>query len=346
MIHRSKHFTIVLAAAVFLTLSCTVIADEVGNASLRAEILNVRYEHVNYQAQREIVLMDGVLEYLRNSTNVSEADLNALAETKAKFKDALTVLKSKADAGDKEGFDSALKDMRDYAKDFAKKTKEVVKGGNVAGLKTYLKEKLNGEKDALDSLKNDAWSNEEKAKLLVLDTHLDIAERRLEKLKNRSVSSSNVSFDSMETVLEKIREDRNYLVQAFSEKNRSMVRSIEVEVRGYFKNLRELERQTLKAVFDKRAERVFEIARNVLVKSDVVLDKLEAKGFNVSVYREGLNGVNATVQSAKSECDAGEYKKCLELYKAAKERVKELEQELRKDVKERGKPKTGGGKKK
>jgi hypothetical protein len=257
-------------------------------------------------------------------------DASKLVTLKEKFVSLADELKAAAEKNDYQGGKRIISQMKDTVTSFRTETKTLVVG-NEAAAKDALNAALESNSDYFDSLVTEAREARRDRNLEFFDLASARAQGRLDKAREKGVDVS-----TLQAKLDEIKELRTDLVDAMNEGIAACAgeglgkctkfdieayKTIREDIKNKYKELVELAKT---AGQSQRFAAAIKSARNIITKSEKVLDASENRGIDVSVEKAGLSEIKDLVDSAESKYKAGDYSGAKEDLGKAQEKFKEL----------------------
>ena len=284
------------------------------------------YKYALLPTEKNRVGMEAIIGYVESLGK----DTSKLVTLKDNFVSLADQLNAAAEKNDYKGGKSIISQMKDTVASFRKETLSLV-AGNEAGAKDALNAALEANSDYFDSLVTEAREARKDRNLEFFDLALARAQGRLDKAKEKGVDVS-----ALQAKLDEISSLRSAFVDAMNEgiaayageglgkctkSEAEAYKTLREEIKNKYKELVELAKT---AGQSQRFAVAITKARDIIAKSERVLDGFEKRGADVSNEKAGLDEIKDLVDSAESKYRAGDYTGAQKDLKKAQETFKDL----------------------
>ncbi|MBI2079175.1 hypothetical protein HYT84_00290 [Candidatus Micrarchaeota archaeon] len=302
---------VLFALFAFSLLSGLAIAHEVDNESNSADKVALLTKKHDQIACR-IDFYKDILNMAEKSTNQSNADLTS------KLDSQLSTLKEEAQGGDREGFNTAMKEIISTSKDVVLSYNEI-------------KTSIQGKSDVRKSLREHFLSAKQSMNNCLRLTHVDLAKTRVKNIRNW--------VDDAKKVRDRLRDrgietsDMDDITSEAEERASELEESAKTEDAD---KVREKERET-------RQKHLHIWARFHLAKFQHLLDRLDDVAIEKG-FQSDVDSVSSLIQKTESMVQEGVPYSAGE-FETVHDNIKEISKQLRdlnKKIKDQPKEETGG----
>jgi len=249
---------------------------------------------------------------------------------KEKFVSLADQLRTAAEKNDYQGGRRIISQMKDTVTSFRTETKLLI-AGNEAGARDALNSALEANSDYFDSLVTEAREARKNRNLEFFDLALARAQGRLDKAKEKGVDVS-----ALQVKLDEISNLRSAFVDAMNDgiaacdgegigkctkPEVEAFKTVREEIKNKYRELVELAKTTGQS---QRFANAIRVARDIISKSETVLDGFEKRGVDVSAEKAGLEEIKGIVDSAETKYKAGDYTGAQQDLKKAQEMFKDI----------------------
>ncbi len=284
------------------------------------------YKYALLPTEKHRVGMEAIIGYVESLGK----DASKLVTLKEKFVSLADQLKAAAEKNDYQGGKNIISQMKDTVAGFRKETISLI-AGNEAGAKAALNAALEANSDYFDSLVTEAREARKDRNLEFFDLSVARAQGKLDKAKEKGADVS-----ALQAKLDEIKELRTELVDAMNEgiaacAGEGLGKCTKPEVEAY-KTLREEIKNKYKELVElaktagqsQRFAAAITRARDIIAKSETVLEGFEKRSIDVSAEKAGLDEIKGLVDSAETKYKAGDYTGAQQDLKKAQEMFKDL----------------------
>ncbi|CAG0971382.1 MAG: hypothetical protein MPEBLZ_03670 [Candidatus Methanoperedens nitroreducens] len=284
------------------------------------------YKYALLPVEKHRIGMEAIIGYAQSAGK----DASKLVTLKDKFVLLADQLKAAAEKNDYPGGKSIISQMKDTVTGFRTETKTLV-SGNESAAKDALNAALSANSDYFDSLVTEAREARKDRNLEFFDLALARAQGRLDKAKENGidVSALQAKLDEISSLRSDFVDSMNEGIAACTGEGLGKCTKPEVEayktVRDEIKNkYKELIELAKTAGQSQRFAATITKARDIIAKSETVLDAARKRGIDVSAESAGLDEIKGLVNSAESKYKAGDFNGAKDDLKKAQDKFKEL----------------------
>ncbi|MDP3104385.1 MAG: hypothetical protein Q8M95_07240 [Candidatus Methanoperedens sp.] len=284
------------------------------------------YKYALLPMEKHRIGMEALIGYVESLGK----DASKLVTLKEKFVSLADQLRTAAEKNDYQGGRRIISQMKDTGTSFRTETKLLI-AGNEAGARDALNSALEANSDYFDSLVTEAREARKNRNLEFFDLALARAQGRLDKAKEKGVDVS-----ALQAKLDEISSLRSAFVDAMNEgiaacdgegigrctkPEVEAFKTVREEIKNKYRELVELAKTTGQS---QRFANAIRVARDIISKSETVLDGFEKRGVDVSAEKAGLDEIKGLVDSAETKYKAGDYTGAQQDLKKAQEMFKDI----------------------